>query len=240
MYALIEIHDVSPFYKREVYQAVEFLQRLKIEKFSLLVIPNHMEEYPLYKHQDFVGFLKALGQEIVLHGYSHKAKVKLSDILYTYGEGEFGEGGIEETYQKIEKALDIFEALSFTAKFFVPPAWISNPWLEDVLSAFGFRAVGYRDFIKDLQSEEKMPSPSITFSNRPVLSFLSLMAVPTLLKLYRRAKVLRLSLHTRDFRDRRKIVLWRSILKEVKKEREVISYEELFSKSRPAPSLQGV
>jgi hypothetical protein len=33
------------------------------------------------------------------------------------------------------------------------------------------------------------------------------MAVPTLLKLHIRAKVLRLSLHTRDFRDRRKIVL---------------------------------
>jgi Predicted deacetylase len=178
MYAIVEIHDVSPFYKQEVYQAVEFLQGLRIEKFSLLVIPNYMEEYPLYKHQDFVGFLKALGQEIVLHGYSHKAKVKLSDILYTYGEGEFGEGGIEETYQKIEKALDIFESLSLTAKFFVPPAWISNPWIEDVLSAFGFRAVGYRDFIKDLQGEEKIPSPSITFSNRPVLSFLSLMACP--------------------------------------------------------------
>jgi len=57
---------------------VEFLQRLKIDKFSLLVIPNYMEEYPLYKHMDFVSFLKALGQEIVLHGYSHKAKVKLS------------------------------------------------------------------------------------------------------------------------------------------------------------------
>jgi predicted deacetylase len=131
---------------------VEFLQRLKIDKFSLLVIPNHMEEYPLYKHKDFVGFLKAPEQEIVLHGYSHKAKVKLSKILYTYGEGEFGEGGIEETYQKIEKAVDIFESLSLTAKFFVPPAWISNPWVEDVFSAFGFRAVGYRDFIKDLQS----------------------------------------------------------------------------------------
>jgi predicted deacetylase len=96
MYAIVEIHDVSPFCKQEVYQAVEFLQRLKIDKFSLLVIPNHMEEYPLYKHQDFVGFLKALGQEIVLHGYSHKAKVKLSDILYTYGEGEFGEGALKK------------------------------------------------------------------------------------------------------------------------------------------------
>jgi len=152
-------------------------------------------------------------------------------------------GGIEETYQKIEKALDIFESLSLTAKFFVPPAWLSNPWIEVILSAFGFRAVGYRDLINDLQSGKKIPSPFITFSNRPVLSFLSLMAVSTLLKPYRRAKVLRLSLHTRDFRDRRNIVLWRSILrkvKKVKKEREVINYEELFSKSRPAPSLQGV
>jgi predicted deacetylase len=88
MYAIVEIHDVSPFYKQEVYQAVEFLQRLKIE--------NYMEEYPLYKHKDFVGFSKALGQEIVLHGYSHKAKVKLSQILYTYGEGEFGEGALKK------------------------------------------------------------------------------------------------------------------------------------------------
>ena len=71
---------------------MEFLQRLKIDKFSLLVIPNHMEEYPLYKHKDFVGFLKAPEQEIVLHGYSHKAKVKLSQILYTYGQWELGRG----------------------------------------------------------------------------------------------------------------------------------------------------
>ncbi len=96
MYAIVEIHDVSPFYKQEVYNAVEFLQRLKIDKFSLLVIPNYMEEHPLYKHKDFVGFLKALEQEIVLHGYSHKAKVKLSQILYTYGEGEVGEGALKK------------------------------------------------------------------------------------------------------------------------------------------------
>jgi len=86
MYAIVEIHDVSPFYKQEVYQAVEFLQRLKIDKFSLLVILNYMEEYPLNKHKDFVGFLKALGQEIVLHGYSHEAKVKLYQILYASEE----------------------------------------------------------------------------------------------------------------------------------------------------------
>lgn len=96
MYAIVEIHDVSLFYKQEVYQAVEFLQRLKIDKFSFLVIPNHMEEYTLYKHKDFVGFLKTPEQEIVLHGYSHKAKVKISQILYTYGEGEFGEGALKK------------------------------------------------------------------------------------------------------------------------------------------------
>lgn len=98
----------------------------------------------------------------------------------------------------------------------MPPAWLSNPWIEDILSTFGFRAVDYRDLIKDLQGGKKIPSPSITFSNRPVLSFLSLMAVPTLLKLYIRVKVSRLSLHTRDFRNRRKIVLWRFILMKVK------------------------
>jgi predicted deacetylase len=61
MYAIVEIHDVSPFYKQEVYQAVEFLQRLRIEKFSLLVIPNYMEEYPLYKHQGFCEFFEGTG-----------------------------------------------------------------------------------------------------------------------------------------------------------------------------------
>jgi hypothetical protein len=44
--------------------------------------------------------------------------------------------------------------------------------MEDVLSAFGFRAVGYRDLIKDLQSEKKYPLPPLPSATDHYFPFL--------------------------------------------------------------------
>jgi len=111
----------------------------------------------------------------------------------------------------------------------VPPAWIGNPWLEKVLSAFGFIGVAYRDVIKVLRNEREIPSPVLTFSNRVILSYLSIKTIPLLFNLTKKSSVIRLVLHTKDFRDRRKIILWKQILSAAKKQRRLISYEELLS-----------
>jgi len=156
--AVVELHDVSPFYERETYAAVQLLKELEIDKFSILLIPNFNGKYSLENYKEFVSFLKELNQENILHGLTHKGKIKLTNLFYTYGEGEFGDLGEEETAERIKEALSIVKT-----KFFVPPAWIGNPWLEKVLSDFGFIGVAYREVIKVLRNEREIPKPSSYF-----------------------------------------------------------------------------
>jgi len=100
--------------------------------------------------------------------------------------------------------------------------------------------VAYRGHIKDLERKKVYPSFALSMSNRPILSLLSKAISPILYRLFERHKVLRLAVHTRDFRDKDKVALWRYILSEVKKRRRLINYGDFFSKSGLAPSLQGI
>lgn len=232
-FALLELHDVSPFYKREFLKTLELLKELKVEKFSLLVIPYFGEEHSLAEDKEILSIIKSLTAEIVLHGYTHKGPKRLRDFLWTDGEGEFGGLDPYNTYQKVASGLKILEHIGLISEFFVPPAWIGNPYLEDVLCSLNFKGVVYRWHIKALEEKRCVKSPVLSFSNRSLFSFLSLKMMPVLEKLFRTQKVLRLALHMKDFRDERKIHHWKEIIQKIKKTRRWINYGELFSKGRP-------
>ncbi|MDW8097848.1 MAG: polysaccharide deacetylase family protein, partial [Aquificaceae bacterium] len=238
-FALLELHDVSPYYKTEFLDALELLEEVGCHKFSLLVVPYFWHRAPLGENREFVSLVKSTEAEIVLHGYTHKGKKRLQDFLWTDGEGEFGGVGLQETYEKVRAGLELFEYLGFRTEFFVPPAWIGNPYLEEVLRSLGFRAVAYRWHVKDLVYNTFIRSPVLTFSSRSGLSWLSIKLMPELGRLYQRHRVIRLALHMTDFRDPRKTSLWRSLLGEIKNSRRWTSYGELFGKGGPSPSLKG-
>ncbi len=238
-YAILELHDVAPYYKREFLKALEIIEELNIEKFSLLVVPYFWEAYSIAEDRDFILLIKSLKQEVLLHGYTHKGIRKVSDILWTDGEGEFSGIDLYETYTKVSFALELLNYVGLKAKFFVPPAWIGNKHLEDVLYSLGFEGVAYRWYIKDLISNLSIKSPALTFSNRPLISWLSIKLIPELERLYKRHSILRLAIHMADLRDQRKINLWKGIISKIKEKRRWISYEELFSKSRSTSSLKG-
>lgn len=240
MLAIVELHDVTPYYYDELCRCLELLSLVRIEKFSLLVIPNFREMYPLYKYPSFVKVLHHLHQEIVMHGYSHTSKFQLRHILYTYGEGEMGGINLYEVFHKIESGLEILEAVNLNADVFVPPAWIPNVYLEDILSVFGFVGVGYRRHIKNLENNCVIPSSVITFSSRKVLSYLSTKLIVPLYKLRKKHQVLRLALHMKDFKDKKKIALWRLLLNEIKKDRRLVSYGEILGKSGSSPAFESV
>lgn len=236
---LVEIHDVSPYYYKETLQAIRLMSLCGIKKYSLLVVPNYWDKEDLRRETDFVSAIHYTGQEVILHGYNHKGG-SIKDILWTYKEGEFSGLDLFQTYERLKKALDIFEALHIKVNFFVPPAWVGNPYLEDVLYSLGFKGVAYRTYIKHLETDTVYPSSVITFSNRAVLGSISVAFVPLMFKVFKNRKILRLALHTRDFTDKKKIKLWRLLLTKVKKLRRLVSYEELLSQSGLASSLQSV
>ncbi|ADC90065.1 deacetylase-like protein [Thermocrinis albus DSM 14484] len=235
--ALVELHDVTPHYEEEIYTTLHLLKTVGVRKFSLLVIPNFQGRYPIDQFQDWVSFIKGLGQEVVIHGFTHSSPFYWQTVIKTYREGEFFKKDLTETYRSVEKALDIMQKVGLHSKVFVPPAWIDNPYLEDVLYAFGIRFLGLRKVIKDLETNREIHSSSLTFANRYVLSFVSILAMPSLLRRNRSLKLIRLAIHAKDMRDKRKITIWRWVLNQVKKERRFVSYEEIFSESGHAPSL---
>ncbi|MCS7279561.1 MAG: polysaccharide deacetylase family protein [Thermodesulfobacteriaceae bacterium] len=228
---ILELHDISPWYKKEFLQALNFLEELNLKKISLLVIPNLWNNYSLLEYQCFVNLLRDFGGEIILHGFTHLGKRKLVQMLWTDGEGEFEGLSLEETHKKVKKGKILLENLGFSSKYFVPPAWISNPYLEEVLWSLGFRGVAYRCKLKDLKEKKAFFSPVLTFSNRRWLSPLSIKLNSILKTLYHYKDCLRLAIHMADFRDFKKISLWKEIIFEIKNCRRFISYEELFSQS---------
>ncbi|SNZ14429.1 DUF2334 domain-containing protein [Hydrogenobacter hydrogenophilus] len=237
--ALVEIHDVSPYYYKETLQAIKLMSLCGIKKYSLLVVPNFWGKAHLYEHPEFVHTILSTKQEVVLHGCYHEGG-SIKDIIWTSGEGEFSNLNLMQTYQRIKEGKDIFEAVGIKSDIFVPPAWIGNPYLEDVLYSLDFKMVACRDYIKDLESELVYTSPVITFSNRPILSWLSIGFAPLLFRAFKRNRLIRLALHAKDFRDRRKVKLWRVLLSKIKEHRRLISYGELIRQSRPALALQSV
>lgn len=237
-YALLELHDVCPYYKREFLEILEILEDLNIEKISLLIVPYFWETYPLGEDKDFLLLLKNPKWEILLHGYTHKGVKKLQDILWTDREGEFSGLDLHQTYDKVSSAVELINYAGLKTKFFVPPAWIGNNYLEDVLYSLGFEGVAYRWYVKDLLSNVSIKSPVLTFSNRYLLSWLSLKFVPELEKIYGKHPFLRLAIHMADLRDSRKVELWKQIIGKVNKSRRWINYEELFSKSRSSSSFK--
>jgi len=236
----VEIHDVSPFHREKVFEAVEFLGKVGIAKYSILLIPNFQNNYAINRHVKFIEFLKSLGQEILLHGYSHWGKPKLIHILSTYREGEFGGTSLEETYQRIDAAVTLFELVGLKANVFVPPAWIGNKWLEKILYSFGFWGIAYKNAVKELRKNHRIWAPALTFSNRYIFSHLSLISCSLLYKLYSQAKILRLCLHMADFKDTKKIKIWEKLLNKFKKERRFLNYNDLLSKGRFTSSFKGI
>lgn len=238
--AIVELHDVSPYYRAEFLKALELLEEVGLNRFSLLVVPYFWECAPLGGDTEFLNLLRSFNTEILLHGYTHKGKKRVQDVLWTDGEGEFGGLDLSETYERVQAGLELLEYLGLKTEFFAPPAWIGNPYLDDVLYSLGFVGVAYRWHIKDLKEEKGIKSPVLTFSNRNLFSWLSLKVIPNIEKFYSHHQILRLALHMMDFKDERKVSLWRDILHRVKNNRRLSSYGEIFSKSGPSPSLKSL
>lgn len=228
---LIEIHDVTPYYEREFYRAVKFLKELEISKFSLLVIPNFWDREDLLRAEKFIAFVKSLQQEIILHGYTHLGKPRIRYIFSTNFEGEFLYLSLEDTVNKIEYAIRSFEVLNLPTNFFVPPAWLGNIYLEGVLKSFNFCGIAYKSILKNLLTEKVIYSPALTFSNRNIFSYLSLKLNPLYFKIIEKEPLIRFAIHTLDFRDERKIKIWRSLVEKIKFKRRFVNYGDIYRQS---------
>lgn len=145
----ITLHDVSPMHEKTIKRIHTDLSELGVTGYSMMVVPDFWNKWPLEDHPEFCGWLRELsdsGIEMILHGYSHidcTEKHGITDriraALFTRGEGEFLGLDSQEAFElllKGRKALQQTLALDITG--FTAPAWLYSRGTMEALRKTGF------------------------------------------------------------------------------------------------------
>lgn len=252
---IVSVHDVTPKYSGELSEIVAELERIGVNKRSILVVPNWEEKYDLRQDDNFVSWLhdlKAKGDEIVLHGYNHKSEKRQGHYknllqwfmgeLFAQGTAEFQNLGYLDSINKIEKGKNILVQVGLEdITGFVAPAWLTNSNVEDALKVSGFKYQIYTDFwnyvgqlskipIQNLETGEVIKSREIAFDGSRALIDYGTRGLAWLLTRYKDAPLTRIAIHPQDINNARPFNYALKLIEEAKEGKELATYRELFSK----------
>ena len=174
---VVSIHDVSPLTFETTKAILADLHSLGLERFSLLVIPDHHRRGHFLKDPSFCRWLQSQassGQEIIIHGYFHQRArreaespvAKLITRCYTANEGEFYDIGEEEAGDLVAKAQGEFASLGLAPTGFIAPAWLLSQPAESALAELGLLYTTRLGSVIELGSGKVHPSQSMVYSVR--------------------------------------------------------------------------
>jgi len=211
MKAIISIHDVSPYFRKEI----EFIiKELKDINKSFLATPL-WDGKNLFEN-DFSMLLA--GEEIALHGLTHKAIKRdyLGRFLLMRSSSlkEFYRLDKIQTKDRIVTARKLFEdTFNKTPAGFIPPMWYHNRHTIGTLKDLGFHYTESTTAFVNLQHETNTFSIPICFDfgNNKLLAHLSVFGWKHIFK-HLHQPLIRLSIHPADISNG----LWRSTLDLIK------------------------
>jgi predicted deacetylase len=131
---LLSVHEVTPAYEDDVVKSCDMLDDIGITDYTLLVVPffgmkmaNSFE-----KHELFTDYLKSLGVELSLHGYSHYSKSGSPD--------EFKGIPYERMISRLRLGFSLFEkAFGHRPTGVVPPMWSASSRLASASLQLGLQ-----------------------------------------------------------------------------------------------------
>lgn len=173
----IAIHDVAPATWAQCSRLLTMLEDLGNPPLTLLVVPDYHERGRIDRAREFIGAVErriARGDEIALHGYDHLDHATpprtpaawLRRRVLTAGEGEFSALSMHAAKTRIERGLELFERLRWSADGFVPPAWLASPGTRAALKEFPLRYTSTHMRLLDLRTGAVHPVPCLTASPR--------------------------------------------------------------------------
>ena len=208
MSLLVSIHDVTP----ALADGVERLWALCAGRGlrpALLVVPDWHGRWPLERHPDFVGWLRARaaeGAEIVLHGERHDEDGLprgLGDALRAWGrtaaEGEFLTLNASAAHDRIARGRARLAALGLEPVGFVPPAWLARPAGHAAAGKNGLAFSEDDRAVLLFPSGRRVPAPVVRWSARgAVRAWGSVAVARARWTLQGRAPLARIALHPQD------------------------------------------
>ena len=147
---LLSIHDVSPIYENHIIKTCDRLQDLGITSYSLLTTPFYKlkTSNKFEKKGFFSEYLRSLGLEIAMHGYSHQTK--------SGSNAEFSKMPSDRMRLRLKQGLTLIRnAFSETPVGFIPPLWIAPNGLTKIAKEAGFAYCAIVDIVHNLRDGTK-------------------------------------------------------------------------------------
>lgn len=183
-YAIVAVHDAIPKNLNKIVKIDEFLKKEGIDDFSYLIIPRYHDQQSqdICEHETFDEIMKATGQELVLHGYTHN-NLLIEDEFFT---------NYKNAWYNILQGRKLFKkCFKRYPRGFIPPMWmISNAALKAVKDA-GFEYTSSNKYFYDFRAGLKLRSTLVIRG--------SVMAIPsTFNTLFMRRPLVEVALHPQD------------------------------------------
>jgi uncharacterized protein len=157
---VVSIHDVAPITADETRRWCADADSLGIPV-SLLVIPGPWRGASLADEPGYADVLRARvarGDELVMHGWSHRAgpegslPCRLAGRAVARGAAEFGALDETQAADRLMSGRAVLREVGLTADGFTPPGWLASAATDRALSQVGFRYTTSHFGVLDLRS----------------------------------------------------------------------------------------
>jgi uncharacterized protein len=155
---VVSVHDVAPATAAETARWCADADSFGIPV-SLLVIPGPWRGRRLLDEPEYADVLRdrqARGDELVLHGWTHRAGPegsrlrRLAGRMVARGAAEFAALDEAQAAQRLAAAREVLGQLGLTTTGFTPPGWLASAAAERALASAGFRYTTTHRGVRDL------------------------------------------------------------------------------------------
>ena len=214
---------------------------------TILAVPRYHDEAPTPSFEAWLGERSARGDELALHGCTHRddgAPQGWLDGLrrsrYTRGEGEFWSLSRAEALARIDVGIEWFAKNGWPLAGFVAPAWLLGPGAREAVGERPFDYTATLRQLVHLPDQTPVTSQSVVYSTSNAWRRASSLAWNAVVAIAERDnRLLRLELHPRDADFAAVKRSWQRILEKALRHRKPATVAEFMRRTRPADGATG-
>jgi predicted deacetylase len=193
-FAIITIHDVTPYFFDKIHRAADALSQLGIS-FNLAVIPWFMQkqEYDLRNNIEWLKSVLQYRQPVTLHGLYHEDESGKIEDFHNFD--------FNRALKDIREGLQVFSDAGLRTSTFMPPAWTVNVNTINAILQLGLSAAEADEEVLLLKNKLRLQGGVLNWDQGSVernTLFLKRNRQRFREKLMKGSQMVRLAIHPKD------------------------------------------